>query len=187
MRSATRAALLTFGSLALVVTLSGCAGRSWQFWKTSSETPKEPEVATARPAAAPAATPAPSAETAAPALSASGFVELPQLTDVRFKPGLVTIGQTDIATLDTVVRWLKTNPNTVVRIEGHTDDLGTQMENLAVGQKRAASVMRYLVSKGLDPERISIVSYGSDRPLCVEKTEACRAKNRRAHFLVKRP
>jgi outer membrane protein OmpA-like peptidoglycan-associated protein len=42
------------------------------------------------------------------------------------------------------------------------------------------------VAKGLEPERISIVSYGSDRPVCPEKTDACRAKNRRAQFLVKR-
>jgi peptidoglycan-associated lipoprotein len=186
MRSAMRSSLLTFGSLALAIALTGCAGRSWQFWKTSSptESPKDQTVATAPPATArpetsnvPTATPAPSAETAA---------DLPQFSDVRFGPGLVTIGKADLTTLDAVARWLKDNPRTLVRIEGHTDDLGSQVENLAVGQKRAASVMRYLVSKGLDAERISIVSYGSDRPVCAEKTDACRAKNRRAHFLVKR-
>jgi peptidoglycan-associated lipoprotein len=146
MRSAMRSSLLTFGSLALAIALTGCAGRSWQFWKTSSptESPKDQTVATAPPATArpetsnvPTATPAPSAETAA---------DLPQFSDVRFGPGLVTIGKADLTTLDAVARWLKDNPRTLVRIEGHTDDLGSQVENLAVGQKRAASVMRYMVS-----------------------------------------
>jgi peptidoglycan-associated lipoprotein len=45
--------------------------------------------------------------------------------------------------------------------------------------------MKYLVAKGLEPQRISVVSYGSDRPVCTEKSDACRAKNRRASFLVK--
>jgi peptidoglycan-associated lipoprotein len=45
--------------------------------------------------------------------------------------------------------------------------------------------MKYLVAKGLEPQRISVVSYGSDRPVCTEKSDGCRAKNRRASFLVK--
>ena len=197
MRDGMRSVRLTVGSLAIAVAFSGCAGSSWQFWKTSSsaDAPAEPAVATTNPAAptAPApsrvatATPEPNAETTArPALS-SDFVELPALADVRFRPGLITVGKADAKALDAVVRWLTENPGAEVRIEGHTDDLGNQASNLAVGEKRAMSVMRYLVSKGLEPHRISIVSYGSARPVCAEKTEICRAKNRRAHFLVKRP
>jgi peptidoglycan-associated lipoprotein len=45
--------------------------------------------------------------------------------------------------------------------------------------------MRYLVTKGVEPDRISIASYAADRPICTEKIEGCRAKNRRVHFLVK--
>jgi peptidoglycan-associated lipoprotein len=184
-----RSPLLTIGSLALVFVLTGCAGRSWQFWKTA-EAPPEPTVAAAAPVTprVQTATPTPAAETAATAaLSSTGFAEPPALAEIRFRPGLVTVGKADVKALDGVVRWLKENPGALVRIEGHTDDLGTPVENLAVGQKRAASVMQYLVSKGLDSERIAIVSYGSDRPLCAERTDACRAKNRRAHFLVKQP
>jgi peptidoglycan-associated lipoprotein len=183
-----RSTLLTIGALALALVLTGCAGRSWQFWKTSEAAPAEPTVATAAPVTprVQTATPTPAAETAAtPALSSTGFAELPALAEIRFRPGLVTVGKADVKALDGVVRWLKENPGSLVRIEGHTDDLGTPLENLAVGQKRAASVMQYLVSKGLDSQRIAIASYGSDRPVCAEKTDACRAKNRRAHFLVK--
>lgn len=191
MRSRMRSTLLTAGSLALATVLAGCAGSSWQFWKTSAstETPREPAVARATPART--ATPAaPSVATAMPASTASdpssnGFAELPGLADVRFRPGLVTVGKADAQVLDAVARWLKENPGALVRIEGHSDDLGTPVANLAVGEQRAVSVMKYLVAKGLEPGRVSVVSYGSDRPVCVDKTSACRAKNRRAHFLVR--
>lgn len=193
MGGGTRFARLTFGSLAIALALTGCAGRSWQFWKSSSTEAPTPtqaaDSATPAPASpsAPTSQPAPAPETTTAALAptAAGFVEMPTLADVRFRPGLVAVGKTDAATLDVVVRWLKDNPAGQVRIEGHTDDLGTPGDNLAVGQKRAASVMSYLVSKGVSAGRVSIISYGSDRPVCVEKTDVCRAKNRRVHFLVK--
>jgi peptidoglycan-associated lipoprotein len=188
MRSRMGTALLTVGSLALATVLAGCAGSSWQFWKksASTETRSEPAAATAAPAPA-----SPSVATAMPASAASApsgdFTEHAALADVRFKPGFVTVGKADAPTLDAVVRWLKENPGAQVRIEGHSDDLGTPAANVTVGEKRAMSVMNYLVSKGLEPGRISIVSHGSDRPVCMEKTSACRAQNRRAHFVVKRP
>jgi peptidoglycan-associated lipoprotein len=187
-----RSAISTFAALAIVIALGGCAGSSWQFWKTSTETPAEPAVATATPAAAPATapaptvTPAPAAEPAAVAASSSnGFAPLPALADVRFRSGQVAVNKADARVLENAVRWLKANPGSQVMIEGHTDDLGSREENLAVGEKRATSVARYLISKGLEPTRISAVSVGSDRPVCLEKTDACRAKNRRASFLVK--
>jgi peptidoglycan-associated lipoprotein len=194
MAGATRSARLTFGSLAVALALTGCAGRSWQFWTSpATESPTTPvtPVVTSEPAApapvsVPTARPAAASEVAAAAApTAEGFVEVPALVDVRFRAGVVTITRADRATLDAVVRWLTQNPAAQVQIEGHTDDLGTPVENLAVGQKRATSTMSYLVSRGVSTERIAIVSYGSDRPVCVEKTDACRARNRRVHFLVK--
>ena len=191
MRGAMRSAFWTLGSLGLVAALSGCA----TFGGSSTEAPAEPaartaaEPAPAAPtpvAAAPTATPAPAVETATPAPSSNGYTELAGLTDVRFRAGQVTVVKADYKTLDSAVRWLKENPGTVVMIEGHTDDQGTREENLAVGEKRAASVMRYLVSKGLEPARIKVSSVGSERPVCAEKTDVCRAKNRRARFLVRR-
>lgn len=198
MRGGIRSSLLTLGSLAIVIAVAGCSGTSWQFWKTwgSTEESKSQEVATttsdtttAAPAPA-AGSPTPTAmpaatKTAAPAASSNGFVELPGLADVRFRPGQVAVVKADFKTLDGVARWLKEHPSSVVMIEGHSDDLGSREENLTVGEKRAASVMRYLISKGLQSDRISAISYGSERPACAEKTDACRAKNRRARFLVK--
>jgi peptidoglycan-associated lipoprotein len=192
MAGGTRSARLTFGSLAIVLALAGCTSRSWQFWKSSSTEAPTTATQTAAPEQpAPASPNVPTArlvlasETPTADPRGHGFVDLPAIADVRFRAGLVTVGKADTATLDGIVRWLQENPAAQIQIEGHTDDLGAPVDNLAVGQKRAASAMRYLISKGVGAERITIVSYGSDRPLCAEKTDACRARNRRVHFLVK--
>jgi peptidoglycan-associated lipoprotein len=81
--------------------------------------------------------------------------------------------------------WLKANPQGSVEIEGHCDERGTSEYNLALGAKRAASVKRYLVDLGISPSTLSTISYGEELPLCREQNEACWAKNRRAHFVVK--
>ena len=198
MTAGTKAARLIIGPLAIVLVLGGCAGRSWKFWESKAIPPpaeKPIQVAAGEDPAqtpAPASTPAPTVAAtptdqpvmASTTPSARSFVEMPTLGDVHFRAGLVTVGKTDGKALDSVARWLKDNPSATVRIEGHTDDLGSPVENLAVGQKRAASAMKYLIDKGVGADRISIVSYGSDRPVCTDKNDTCRARNRRVHFLV---
>ena len=70
-------------------------------------------------------------------------------------------------------------------IEGHCDERGTNEYNLALGERRAKAAMNYLVSQGVQANRITIISYGKERPVCNEQNESCWSKNRRAHFLVK--
>jgi peptidoglycan-associated lipoprotein len=182
------------GSLAIVLALTGCATMKGWFGETSSSTET---TATARPSSeTPTATPAsvtpqPPATTpvetaAVPAPSSNGFHEMAGLTDVRFRSGQVGVVRADYKLLDGVVRWMKENPSAVVMVEGHTDDQGNRDENLAVGEKRASSVMRYLIARGVEASRVTVASVGSDRPACAEKTDACRAKNRRARFLVRK-
>ena len=105
---------------------------------------------------------------------------------VRFAPGQASVGNADISALDGVVRWLEGAPGLRRGDRGTHRRSRDASENMAIGEKRAASIMRYMVSRGLDPTRVSIVSYGSAHPLCAEKTDSCRAKNRRADLLVKR-
>ena len=62
---------------------------------------------------------------------------------------------------------------------------GTNEYNLALGERRATSTMNYLVSQGVQADRMTLISYGEERPVCIEKNAACWAKNRRAHFLVR--
>jgi len=79
---------------------------------------------------------------------------------------------------------LKKYPAWVITIEGHCDERGTAEYNLALGERRAAAVRTYLVSLGLAPDRIRIVSYGKEFPFDPGHTDAAWAKNRRAHFVI---
>lgn len=80
--------------------------------------------------------------------------------------------------------WLKAHPQVKVKIEGNCDELGTIEYNQALGQRRAASAKRYLTDLGISATRISLISYGKEKPGCTESTESCRQKNRRDDFVV---
>ena len=107
------------------------------------------------------------------------------LRDVFFEFDKYDIRPEDAKTLDANATWLKANAENLVLIEGHCDERGTNEYNLALGERRAKATRDYLVSVGIDAGRITVISYGEERPTCTEKAEGCWAKNRRAHFLVK--
>jgi peptidoglycan-associated lipoprotein len=142
----------------------------------------ESTTAAPAPAAAAPATTAPAAPGARP--SPKEFVAVAELKDVFFDFDKFDVRPADTKILDANASWLKSNDNLVL-IEGHCDERGTNEYNLALGERRAKSAMNYLVSQGIQASRITIISYGEERPVCTDKTEDCWAKNRRAHFLVK--
>ena len=80
--------------------------------------------------------------------------------------------------------WLKKNAGYAVKVEGHTDERGTEAYNMVLGKQRAAAAKAHLVKQGVAANRISTVSYGEGKPVCTESTESCWAKNRRAQFVV---
>jgi peptidoglycan-associated lipoprotein len=154
--------------------------------------PATPAPAPSTPAAAapvpstpstPAPAPAPAATTARPA--PAEFASIPELNDIHFDFDKYDIRPDAARTLDANAAWLKSNGNQLLLIEGHCDERGTNEYNLALGERRAKSAMNYLVSQGVQASRITIISYGEERPLCTEHTETCWAQNRRDHFLVK--
>jgi peptidoglycan-associated lipoprotein len=79
---------------------------------------------------------------------------------------------------------LRAHMDVVVTIEGNCDERGTPEYNLALGDRRAESAKAFLVNLGIDPARLTTISYGEERPVCMEHTEECWAKNRRDHFAV---
>ena len=113
------------------------------------------------------------------------FVESAALRDVYFDFDRYDVRAGDKGTLDENAKWLKSNQSALLLIEGHADERGTNEYNLALGERRAKATRDYLVSVGIDAGRITVISYGEERPTCTEKAEGCWAKNRRAHFLVK--
>ncbi|HIP22432.1 MAG TPA: peptidoglycan-associated lipoprotein Pal, partial [Rhodobacteraceae bacterium] len=86
--------------------------------------------------------------------------------------------------LDAQVAWLNQYPARTITVEGHADEQGTREYNLALGARRAAAVRNYMVAAGLLETRLSIVSYGKERPIQVCSTEACWSQNRRSVTVV---
>jgi peptidoglycan-associated lipoprotein len=82
------------------------------------------------------------------------------------------------------VAWLKQNSDVSVTIEGHCDERGTREYNLALGEKRAQAVKNYLIGLGINPDRISTISYGKERPAVVGSNDGAWAQNRRSVTLV---
>ena len=88
--------------------------------------------------------------------------------------------------LDRKVALFRANPRLEVQVEGHCDDRGPDEYNLALGNRRAAAVKRYLVEHGVAESRLTIVSYGEERPAVPGSNEDAWSRNRRAEFAVTR-
>ena len=144
--------------------------------------PAPAPVTATPPAPAPAPPPAPAP---APMVKPSEFSPNPNLKTIYFDFDKYNIRPDDAKALDGDAAWLKANADNLVLIEGHCDERGTNEYNLALGERRAKAALNYLVAQGVQASRITIISYGKERPVCTEKTEACWAKNRRDNFLTK--
>jgi peptidoglycan-associated lipoprotein len=147
--------------------------------------PPPPPAPEPPPAVVPPPEPAPAEAPSRAAPSPSEFVAVPGLRPIHFAFDRADIRPGDRAILDANAEWLRANPDHLVLIEGHCDERGTAEYNLALGERRAHSTMDYLVTRGIAESRITIISYGFERPVCPQHTEACWARNRRAVLLVK--
>lgn len=108
-----------------------------------------------------------------------------QISDtILFTVDQSTLGADAIATLDQQVNWLTQNASLPVLIEGHADERGTGEYNLALGASRASAVRNYMVSQGVPDTRISIITYGRERPVATCADESCWSQNRRAVTVV---
>ena len=103
---------------------------------------------------------------------------------IGFDTGSSDISQDSLDLLDKLVALAKSCPGTRIEIGGHTDDLGTEENNLALSQRRAESVMEYFVKNGIKLGRLSAVGYGESQPRVANRTAADRARNRRIEFRV---
>ncbi len=137
-----------------------------------------PEVRVTPPPPAPAPAPAPAAPAPAPAPAAS------PLKDVFFDFDKSNIKDDQKAALNDDVAWLKANPAAKVLIEGHCDERGTVEYNLALGERRAKAGKDYLIAAGIPADRISIISYGKERPFVLGHDESAWKWNRRDHFVL---
>ncbi len=195
MRRPLRPAVLLLSCVALALFLAGCPKRPVT---TAVSAPPPAPAPTPPPAPAPVVPPPPPPvapaptppQPAAPAPApgpapAREYTANAALADVHFDFDKAVIRSGDAKILDASAGWLKANREQLLLIEGHCDERGTNEYNLALGERRAKAAMSYLVSRGVEASRITLISYGKERPLCTEKAERCWAQNRRDHFLVK--
>lgn len=185
-------ALLAALSMAALVA-GGCANK--EVVKTeepvvATETPKpvqQPSVKTEE-SAAPVQTQAPDASAdikPADAQTASTATETTAFEAVYFDFDSSDLRQDarDVLSKNGEI-LLKSKQAAKIKIEGHCDERGSAEYNLALGERRAKSAMQYLLTLGVQPERLSIISYGKEKPAIQGNDEAALAKNRRAEFLI---
>jgi peptidoglycan-associated lipoprotein len=111
-------------------------------------------------------------------------LESKMLKDIHFDFDKYDIRPGDAEILKENAALLMKYPNVKIQIEGHCDERGTVEYNLALGERRANSTKRYLVSLGISGDRISTISYGEERPLDPGHNEEAWTKNRRAHTVI---
>jgi peptidoglycan-associated lipoprotein len=174
MKLRTQFVLLSLPLLTVLV-LSGCS--------------KNKEVAEAAPPPAPVVeTPAPAPASAPPgpdtAVEGDKTVQ-DQLADIFFDYDSSEITSSAQSTLDANGKVLNDNAGVSLTIEGHCDERGTVEYNLALGDRRGQSAKDYLVRFGVPASRLSVISYGEERPFATGSDEAAFAQNRRAHFAVR--
>ncbi|MDE2038577.1 MAG: peptidoglycan-associated lipoprotein Pal [Elusimicrobia bacterium] len=109
---------------------------------------------------------------------------IPELSAVHFPFDKADLSPADEAILASNAAWLKSHPDMTVQVAGHCDQRGTTEYNLALGQRRASAVRDYYRMLGVSPARVATISYGKEKPLCQEATQACWAQNRRAETLA---
>jgi peptidoglycan-associated lipoprotein len=85
--------------------------------------------------------------------------------------------------LGRTAEFFRNYPQLRVTIEGHCDERGSTEYNLALGDRRANAVKQYLVGLGISADRLTTVSYGKEKPFCMESNETCWQENRRGHFI----
>ena len=116
------------------------------------------------------------------------WTEIPALQAVTFPYDATKIGADQRRTLKENVVIIKKLPESVtVRIAGHCDERGTIEYNIALGQRRASVVKSFYQTAGIARRRLSTISFGEERPVCSDGSDACFAKNRRAVTKVKNP
>jgi peptidoglycan-associated lipoprotein len=106
------------------------------------------------------------------------------LKDIHFDYDQYDVRPEDAEVLKETGALLKRFAKVKIQIEGHCDERGTNEYNLALGERRSDSTRKYLLSLGISPDRIAIISYGEEKPLDSSSSEEAWARNRRAHTVI---
>ena len=163
--------LLIISAIALAFMLSACGSKP----EVVPEEPTTPPVATEKPA---------DTEEPPPPPPPTPVLKESQFKTVYFDFDKYNLRSDARAALDANYSLLQEFPDVVVKIEGHCDERGTVEYNLSLGEKRAQSAKTYLVTSGINADRIQTISYGKERPVDPGHNEGAWAKNRRCEFRI---
>ncbi|HEY4930608.1 MAG TPA: peptidoglycan-associated lipoprotein Pal [Terriglobales bacterium] len=136
--------------------------------------------ATARITLTPAAAPPPTSSSTGDESNARLFSQ--NVKDIFFAYDSYDMTPQDEAVIRADASFLQQHPNLSFIVEGHCDERGSIEYNLALGENRAQAAKQALVQAGVSATRMRTISYGKEKPVCTESTEACWQQNRRAHF-----
>lgn len=109
--------------------------------------------------------------------------EINGLATVNFEYDRATLSAETKRILEGNASWIKSNSSVSLQIEGHCDSRGSVEYNLALGERRAQAVKNYLVSQGVSGQRLTIISYGKEKPVALGDSEGDHTRNRRANFV----
>ena len=169
-------------SLFLILVFAGCAGKKKEGIEPQVEQPKvEEEISTTEPAEG---TEIPGYEEEGVVRGVDELAREMELVNIYFDFDKYFLRPEAKEALQKNARILKANPQIKIKIEGHCDERGTVEYNLALGEKRSRSARDYLINLGIDPGRISIISYGKERPVAMGHNEDAWYKNRRDEFVI---
>jgi outer membrane protein OmpA-like peptidoglycan-associated protein len=113
-------------------------------------------------------------------LPAKSFI----LEDCNFETGKAELKEESYKVIDELVAYLNRKDDERIELGGHTDNVGNAKKNLILSENRAKAVMAYLLSKGIDPTRVTAKGYGLTKPIASNKTAAGRAQNRRTEVTI---
>lgn len=106
------------------------------------------------------------------------------LQDIFFGFDQWSLSEASMEALEHDADYLNNHPAALLKIEGHCDERGTADYNLVLGNQRAKAARNYLVEMLVKPEQLAVVSYGKERPFCLDRDESCYQQNRRDHMLL---
>jgi peptidoglycan-associated lipoprotein len=129
--------------------------------------------------------PPPPVEEEEPEVIETEELEPLELGDVFFDFDKYNIRSEFKSVLENNAELLMGRPEAVLVIEGHTDERGTAEYNLALGERRAKAIMDFYIAYGINADKLSMISYGEERPFAYGSNEEAWAQNRRAHMVVK--
>lgn len=169
-----RRALNTFAVLGLVIAMAACASKK-----------KDSDTENLTPDTTQSGAPAPQIDSTPMAFDAAGSDsgKISGLQTINFAYDKSNLTADAKHKIQGNADWLKAHPNANLQIEGHCDSRGSIEYNLSLGERRAQAVKSYMTSLGIAAGRLSVISYGKEKPLSNGDSEADMARNRRANFV----